>query len=291
MNRKKEAVAGWVFMAPALVIFVALVLLPVIASFALSFTEWNFLSGLDGIEFVGLDNFKKLFTRDRKFNKALVNTIIYAVTTTPISTAFALLAAYMLNEKVYLKKFYRMCFFVPYISSMVALSAVFKFLFRTDGPINAVLTGVFGMETIPAWLTDSQLCRVPIICVMIYGGVGFSLIVYMAALQSVPKNLYEAASIDGAGAVTSFFKITFPMSSPTTFYLLIVRLIAAFKVFTAVNIMGVGGNSISLVKKVYDEAFGSYNFGYASAASWVLVAIILVVTLVQMWGQKKWVHY
>lgn len=291
MNKRKENIAGWLFMTPALIVFMALVFLPVIASFLLSFTEWNFLSGVEGIKWVGEKNFVKLFTRDRKFKKALMNTIIYAVTTAPISTLMALILAYMLNTKVYIKKFYRMCFFIPYISSMVALAAVFKFLFRSDGPINAVLTGVFHMEAVPAWLTDSSLCRVPIICVMIYAGIGFSLIVYMAALQNVPRELYEAASIDGSGELHSFFKITWPLISPTTFYLLIVRLIAAFKAFTAVNIMSVGGNAGSLVQIVYNEAFGAYNFGYASAASWVLVAIILAVTLVQMWGQKKWVHY
>lgn len=290
MNKKKEALAGWLFMSPALIIFIVLVIIPTIASFLLSFTEWNFLSGFAGIKYKGIDNFTKLFTRDRKFNKALINTFIYAFTTVPITVSLSLLTAYMLNSKVYLKKFFRMCFFIPYISSMVALSAVFKFLFSEHGPINAVLRA-FGAETLPQWITDSSLCRVPVISVMVYAGLGFCLIVYMAALQNVPKELYNAAAIDGAGPVTTFFKVTLPIISPTTFYLLIVRLIGAFKIFTAVNIMGFGGNSVSLVKIVYDTAFGSYSFGYASAASWVLVAIILAITLIQMWGQKKWVHY
>lgn len=291
MNKKREALAGWLFMSPAIIIFVALVIIPTISSFLLSFTKWNFLSGLGGIKFKGLDNFVRLFNSDRKFKKALINTIVYAFTTVPITVSLALLTAYMLNSKVYLKKFFRMCFFVPYISSMVALAAVFKFLFSEHGPINAVLKNVFGMDPLPQWITDSKLSRIPVICVMVYAGLGFCLIVYMAALQNVPRELYDAAAIDGAGVVKTFFKITLPMISPTTFYLLIVRLIGAFKIFTAVNIMGYGGNTVSLVKMVYDTAFGDYNFGYASAISWVLVAIILVITLLQMWGQKKWVHY
>lgn len=291
MNKKKEAMAGWLFMSPALIVFITLVVIPTIASFLLSFTEWNFLSGFGGIKFVGFDNFVRLFTRDRKFKRALVNTFIYAFTTVPITICLSLLMAYMLNTKVYFKKFFRMCLFIPYISSMVALAAVFKFLFSEQGPINAVLKGVFGMDPAPAWITDSTLCRVPVISVMVYAGVGYCLIVYMAALQNVPKELYNAAAIDGAGPIKMFFKITLPLISPTTFYLLIVRLIGAFKIFTAVNIMGFGGNSRSIVKIVYDTAFGSYSFGYASAASWVLVAIILAITLIQMWGQKKWVHY
>ena len=291
MNKKKEAVAGWLFMTPALFIFLTLVLIPVISSIILSFTKWNFLSGFSGIEFTGVNNFIKLFTKDRKFKKALVNTVIYAITIAPTTVALSLFLAHMLNTKVYLKKFLRMCFFIPYISSMVALAAVFRYMFRTDGPVNLILGKVFGKDPVPNWMIDGSLCRIPVILVMIYAGIGFCVIVYMAALQAVPSELYEAAQIDGASAVRSFFKITLPLVSSTTFYLLIVRLIAAFKIFTAVNVMDSNGGAVSVVEIIYDEAFGKYNFGYASAASWVLVAIILLVTLLQMWGQKKWVHY
>ena len=289
MNKRKEAIAGWVFLSPALFVFVTLIFFPVIASILLSFTKWNFLSGFDGIKWVGFDNFVKLFKRDRDFKTALRNTIIYAVTTVPVSIVFALIAAYMLNTKVYLKKFLRMCFFIPYISSMVALSAVFKFLFGLKGPINQIVQ-MFGGEAMK-WLTSSSLCRIPIISVGVYAGIGFSLIVYMAALQNVPSELYEAAKIDGANELSAFFKITLPLISPTTFYLLVVRMIAAFKIFTSANILKYGSNSSGLVNIVYDEAFGNYAFGYASSVAWVLVGLILAVTLVQMWGQKKWVHY
>lgn len=204
---------GWLFMAPAMVIFLTLVVFAIIASFLLAFTEWNFLSGLKGIQFVGLDNFIKLFTRDRKFKMALGNTILYAVTVAPISILLALVFAYMINDKVYFKKFNRLCFFVPYISSMVALAAVFRFLFRSDGPINLILT-TLGVQEVPKWLTNSTLCKIPIICVMVYAGIGFNLIVYMAALQNVPRELYEAAEVDGASKGKQFFKITLPMLSP-----------------------------------------------------------------------------
>ena len=291
MNKKKEALAGWLFLAPALVVFLALVIIPIIMSFLLSFADWNFLSGLGGLKWCGLDNFEKLFTVDRKFIMALTNTLLYAVITAPVSILIALILAYLLNNKVYFKKFNRMCFFIPYISSMVALTAVFRFLFRSDGPINAILMQIFHITEVPNWLTSTELSKVPITCVIIYAGVGFSLIVYMAALQNVPQELYEAATIDGANGFVQFFKITFPLISPTTFYLCIVRLIAAFKIFTAINVMGMADTAPSLVSEVYSNAFVSYDFGYACAESWVLVAIILIVTLVQFWGQKKWVHY
>ena len=288
---RQETLAGWTFMAPALIIFTALVIFPIIMSLFLSFTEWNFLSGIKGIEWANLDNFQKLFTRDRKFMMALKNTLIYAFTTAPISIVLALLFAYMLNDKVYFKKLNRMFFFIPYICSMVALAAVFRFLFREDGPINAILMNLGIISEPMKWLNSTALNKIPVICVMVYAGIGFNLIVYMAALQNVPRELYEAATVDGASGFVRFMKITVPMISPTTFYLLVVRLIAAFKAFSAVSVMGADKTAPSLVTEIYSNAFGSYKFGYASAEAWVLVAIILVITLIQMWGQKKWVHY
>ncbi len=287
MNKKKEALAGWLFLAPALIVFLVLVVFAILMSFGTAFTKWNFLSGFSGFKWVGFENFIKLFTSDRKFMMALKNTILYAVTTTPISIIIALVFAYLLNDKVNFKKFNRMAFFVPYISSMVALTAVFRFLFRSDGPINAVLINVFKVSEVPNWLTSTQLSKIPIICVLVYAGVGFSLIVYMAALQDVPKELYEAGKIDGANSFQQFTRITIPLISHTTFYLCIVRLIAAFKVFTSINVMGMSGTAPSLVTEIYSNGFRSYNFGYASAESWVLVALILVVTLIQFGVNKK----
>lgn len=289
--KRQETVAGWLFMAPALTIFVLLVVFPIIMSLLLSFTDWNFLSGIKGIKWAGLENFVKMFTRDRKFIKALKNTLIYAFTVAPISIVLALLFAYMLNDKVYFKKMNRMFMFIPYICSMVALAAVFRFLFRSDGPINSILMGAGLIDEPLKWLNKSELVRIPVICVMVYAGIGFNLIVYMAALQSVPRELYEAATMDGASGFIRFLKITIPLISPTTFYLLVVRLIAAFKAFSAVNVMGADKTAPSLVTEIYSKAFSSYKFGYGSAEAWVLVAIILVITLIQMWGQKKWVHY
>ena len=289
--KRQETLAGWAFMLPALIIFAVLVIFPIIMSLILSFTEWNFLSGLEGIEWVGFDNFERLFTRDRKFIMALKNTLIYAFTTAPISIVLALLFAYMLNDKVYFKKMNRMFMFIPYICSMVALAAVFRFLFRADGPINAILMNLGVISEPMKWLNSTELNKIPVVCVMVYAGIGFNLIVYMAALQSVPRELYEASTMDGASGFVRFMKITVPLISPTTFYLLVVRLIAAFKAFSAVNVMGADKTAPSRVTEIYGNAFQSYKFGYASAEAWVLVAIILVVTLIQMWGQKKWVHY
>ena len=293
-NKTKLTLTGYAFLAPALIIFVCMVLIPVIISIGLAFTKWNFFSGIDGLKFVGLRNFDKLFTSDRSFKTALINTVVYAVTTVPTTVILALVLAYMVNGKVHMQRFFRLAFFVPYISNMVALGAIFKFLFRTDGPINQVLSNFFGVQAVPDWLGSSDLCRIPIICVMIYSGIGFCRIVYIAALKNVPTELYEAARVDGASTLRQIFAITVPMISPTTFYLLVVRMISAFQIFAAINIISDGGKSsgsVSLVSLIYEEAFKSYNFGYASAQAWVLVLFILAITLLNFKLQKKWVHY
>ena len=292
-NRKlRQTLTGYAFLAPALIIFITLVAVPILVSLGLAFTKWNFFSGIDGLKFVGLRNFDKLFTSDRNFKTALINTIIYAVTTVPVTIFLALVLAHVLNGKVFAERFFRLSFFIPYISNLVALGAVFKFLFRSDGPINQILTKV-GLEPMD-WLASPALNKIPIICVMIYSGIGFCLIIYIAAMKNVSKELYEAAAIDGASPTRQFFSVTLPMISPTTFYLLIVRLINAFQVFAVINIISDGGKSagsVSMVVLIYEEAFKNYNFGYASAEAWVLVVFILIITLINFSVQKKWVHY
>ena len=216
MRKRKENLTGYVFVAPALIVFLVFVAFPFFFSLFLSLTEWNFLSGWGGIQWKGLENFAKL-AGDQNFRQAVVNTVIYTVATVPISILIALVLAYVLNGKVYLKKTLRLAFFIPYISNMVALAAVFKFMFRDDGIINNVLLNVFHLQEVPRWLSNSELNKIPIILILIWTAVGYELIVYMAALQNVPKELYEAGKLDGATGFKQFVHITFPMISPTTF--------------------------------------------------------------------------
>jgi multiple sugar transport system permease protein len=174
------------------------------------------------------------------------------------------------------------------------LAAVFKVVFRENGPINMVLSNVFSMEALPKWFADSSINKIPIIIFLIWTAIGYELVIYMAALQNIPKSYYEAAEIDGANSFHRFMKITLPLISPTTFYLLIVRFIATFKLFTAVNIMTLGTparSNTSMVVRIYEDAFNTYKFGYASAEALVLFVIILIITIIQFRGQKKWVHY
>lgn len=293
MNKRKETLTGYAFIAPALIVFLVMIAFPFFASIGLSFTEWNFIGGLDKLKWIGFDNYKELLV-DRRFHHAVKNTFIYAIATVPTSLVLAMGLAFVMNTKVYFKKTLRLAFFIPYISNTVALSAVFLFLFRNDGLINALLTSVFPNMQPIAWFSSATLCKVPIILLVIWTAIGYEMVIYMAALQNVPRELYEAAEIDGANGFHKFWKITSPLISPTTFYLMIVRCIASFKIFASVNIMTMGtaaSYNTSMVNEIYANAFERYKFGYASAEAMIMFLIILAVTLVQFWGQKKWVHY
>lgn len=293
MNKKKENLTAYAFLSPTILTFVIFIAFPVCFSLYLSFADWNFLSGIDGIKWVGLRNFTKLLA-DRTFRYAIQNTIIYTIATVPVSIAIAMMLAYLLNGKLYFKKTLRTFFFIPYISNAVALAAVFKVLFRENGPINMVLMNVGHLENVPRWFVDSNINKIPIIVFLVWTAIGYELVIYMAALQNIPTSYYEAAEIDGANSLHKFMNITLPLLSPTTFYLMIVRFIATFKLFTAVQIMTFGTparSNTSIVTRIYEDAFSSYKFGYASAEALILFAIILLITLINFWGQKKWVHY
>lgn len=291
--KHQENAIGWAFITPALLTFLILTAFPFFFSIFLSFTKWNFLSGWKKIKLVGLKNYFNIF-KDRTFLCAIRNTFVYTIATVPTSILIALTLAYLLNSKVKCQKFLRLLFFIPYICSIVALGAVFKFLFREDGVVNNTLMSLHLISEPLKWMINENLSRVPIILIIIYTAIGYELIIYMSALQSIPKTLYEAATIDGASSFRQFISITIPMISPTTFYLLVVRLIATFKVFGSVNIITMGtpayGNT-SMVQEIYENAFVSYKFGYASAEAMVLLLIIGVITIINFVGQKKWVHY
>ncbi len=298
-NQLKENLAGYAFVSPALIAYLLLIAFPFFLTLILSFTEFNFLKVRDiaklgkYIVYIGFDNFKDAFT-DRRFMQSISNTFVYALTTVPASIILGIILAYVLNGKVFLKKMLRLAFFIPYISSIVALGAVFKFLFREDGLVNNALSSLGWITEPLKWTVEASLTKIPIILLIIWTSLGYVLIIYMAALQTVPRSLYEAATIDGANGFQQFMKITVPLVSPTTFYLIIVRLIAIFKVFGSVNVFTMGSSiasNTSIVQEIYDTAFKTYQHGYASAQSVVLLLIIILFTIINFAGQKKWVHY
>jgi ABC-type sugar transport systems, permease components len=293
MNRSRETVTGYLFLVPSLAGFFVFLLFPICFSLFLAFCEWDLVSGFRNIRFVGLQNFLDL-PQDKIFLSSLKNNFIFTAVTVPLTMAVALFLAILLNGKVYGRNALRLMYFMPYITTIVAVSVVWLQLFHpSQGPINQFLMSI-GIEHPPGWLSSPRWALISLVFMMVWSGLGFDLIIYLAGLQGVPKVLYEAAEVDGAGAMRKFFHVTLPMLSPTTFFLFVTRIIHSFEVFAPVNIMTQGGPGDStsvLVYHMYVQAFRFYNFGYGSAIAWVLFLIIFVVTLIQWKRQDRWVTY
>ena len=293
MRRKQDTLTAWLFLAPAIIIFLVLIVYPIFMSGYASFTKWKFTSGLKGMKWYGFKNYANIF-EDLNFKAAIRNTFLYVFTTVPVSILLSLIFAFLLNNKVYIAKTLRLFYFIPYIANAVAIATLFSTWFRNDGMVNNILS-LFSKEPVMLkWMSDKSLCKIPIMFMLVWTSLGYLIIIYMGALQNVSIDLYEAAEIDGASKTQQFIHITFPLVSQTTFYLLIVRMIAVFKVFVSVNVMSMRSPAkwnTSIMVEVYSAAFSSMQFGKACAEAWILVLIVLFFTAVQFIGQKKWVHY
>jgi multiple sugar transport system permease protein len=288
----KDTLAGYIFVAPMLIGVTVLTIFPILASIFLSFTDWNFITGFKGFNFIGLENFKNLFT-DSIFLKSLTNNFILLLVV-PIGLFISLILAVIINKHVYFKDFFKVIYFMPYISSVVAVAIVFQVLFHpTLGPINQLLMSM-GIEDPPKWIADTSFALPSVMIILIWTHIGFQLIIYLAGLQNIPKELYEAAEMDGATAWYQFRKITVPLVSPTTFLLLVTGLISSFKVFDLILVLTNGGPAHSTTLPVvylYQQAFVELKTGYASTIALVLFVLILLITVLQWFGQKKWVNY
>nr|WP_202113135.1 sugar ABC transporter permease [Paenibacillus sp. MMS18-CY102] len=284
--------AGWIFVGPMLLGTLFITLIPIIASVLISFTDWSFIRGVGDIRFVGLDNFQKLST-DETFLTSMKNNFILMLAI-PVAMAVSLLLAILINGKVYFKDLFKIIYFMPYISSVVGVAVVFQVLFHPSlGPINQFLT-MLGVDNPPKWLADIHFSLPSVMLILIWVQIGFNMIIYMAGLQNIPKDLYEAASIDGATSWQQFKRITLPMISSTTFFLLVTGVVYSFKVFDLIAVLTKGGpaNSSSvMVYYLYEVAFTSLKTGYASAIAMVLFVCVLAITLIQWLGQRKWVNY
>ncbi len=288
----QENLAGYIFIAPMLIGTSVLVIFPILSSFILSFTNWNFISGFQNASFVGLQNYLNLLTSD-VFLKSLRNNFLLLLVI-PVTLFVSLVLAVVINKHVYFKDVFKVIYFLPFISSIVAIAVLFRVLFHpTQGPVNQFLMAI-GIQNPPYWIADVNFALISVMIIMLWNGIGFSLIIYLAGLQNIPKELYEAAEMDGASAWYQFKKITLPLVSPTTFFLLITSIIANFKIFDLIIVLTNGGpanSTITPVVYLYQQAFLDLKTGYASAISFVLFLIIISITLIQFKGQKKWVNY
>ena len=284
---KRNAI-GYSFILPNFIGYFIFIFVPVILTFVLCVMKWDGSS--TPMEFVGLKNFVKLF-HDSGFRISVTNTLYYAVFTVPLTMVAALLIAVLLNSKIKGIVVYRTAFFFPYVASLVAVGAVWNMLFQPDfGPVNEFLKFI-GISEPPRWVVDKDWAMVAVSIVSVWKYMGYYMIVYLAALQGISGSLYEAASIDGANGFQKLLYITVPMLTPTTFFVLIMLTIQCFKVFDLVYVMtggGPGNATKTLVNFIYEKAFTSWEFGPASAGAIVLFAIVLLITLIQFSGEKKW---
>ncbi|MFD1954959.1 carbohydrate ABC transporter permease [Paenibacillus thailandensis] len=288
--RKRERWIGVLFIAPNLLGVLLFFIVPAIISFGLMFTDYRFAG--PPARFVGADNFARLF-RDEVFYQSLTNTLLF-LASIPVSIALAFFVALILNRSVYFKSLLRAMFFMPYITSGIAIAFVWMLLFHpSEGPINNFLLAV-GVGNPPGWFSTTETSMYAIDLIWIWYMLGYFMIIYLASLQELPNDLLEAATIDGARRWTTIRYIVWPLVSPTTFLLLVTGLIMSIKTFGIIQAITQGGPSNStttVAMYVYRTAFSYYEMGYASAISWVLFAIIFAITLIQWYGQKKWVHY
>ncbi|WP_420819475.1 carbohydrate ABC transporter permease [Paenibacillus thalictri] len=290
--QRMESLTGLLFVSPMLIGVSVLTLMPIIATIVLCFADWNFVAGIHGLHWVGLKNFQTL-AQDETFLKSMSNNGIFLLTV-PIYMAISLLLAILINKHVYFKGFFKVAYFMPYISSVVAVATVWMVLFNpASGPVNQFLMSL-GVANPPKWIADPAYALPSLMMVSVWISIGFNLIIYIAGLQSIPNDLYEAAAIDGASGWMRFRKITLPLLSPTSFFLLISGIIATFKVFDLIAVLTKGGplkSTTMMVWYLYDTAFVNLKIGYASSMAMVLFLCVLAITLLQWIGQKKWVNY
>jgi multiple sugar transport system permease protein len=280
---RNENLAGFAFLSLNLLGYAVFKLIPIIMALMLSFSKWNFVSGIRGVEFIGLGNYQKLFN-DPIFVISFVNTIIYAFAMVPVSIFLALVMGVVLDEYIFGKGILRLAFYMPHISSMVAVSIIWMILYLPSyGPINNFLRTI-GITNPPRWISASNTSLLSVIIMGVWQSLGYNIIIVLAGLQGIPRSLYESADIDGASVVRKFFFITIPSLSGTLFFLVMIAFIRSFQVFTPVQVMtqgGPGNSSSVLVYYIYKTAFEYSDIGYATALSWVLFLLVFVFTVVR----------
>ncbi|MCM3663155.1 sugar ABC transporter permease [Mesobacillus subterraneus] len=293
LSRKaKDNLAGYLFISPWIIGFIGLTLGPLLFSLAASFTDYNITSKMN---FVGFENFKRMFTMDDLFRTSLYNTLYYVVFSVPLTTAGAILLGVLLNQKVKGMKVFRTIYYLPAVLSGVAVYFLWmQLLSPSTGLVNTML-GWFGIDG-PAWLFDPEWTK-PALLLMKMWSVGGGMLLYLASLQGVSPQMYEAADIEGASAWQKFFHITLPMISPIIFFDVITSTIGSFQIFQEAYVMtenGSGGPGNSLLfynLHMWNNAFEVFNMGYASAMAWLLFIIVMILTVVNMKLGKRWVHY
>lgn len=281
---------AWLFISPMVLGYILFLFVPIVGAFIMSFTDYSLLHTSS---FIGLDNYKKAFSEDPLFWKSVGQTLYFSAGLIPLNLSLALGLALLLNRKIPGIGLFRTAIFTPVVTSIVVWAIAWKYIFATDSGLINELLKLLHIQG-PAWLYDFQLAMPVVILVSVLKNVGLNMVIFLAALQDVPKMYYEAAKIDGASKSKMFTSVTLPMISPSLFLALILTLIGSLKVFSQIQVMTDGGPGTStyvLVYYIYQQAFKIFDFGYASAIAFILFFLVLVLTILQWNLRKRWVHH
>ena len=289
-KRQRSPLAGWLFISPALLLFLLFILGPFIAAMALSFYSYDLLTPA---KFVGVTNFKALFSDDLLV-KALGNTFIFAFASVVTHLVGGLLLALAVNRGLnrVLSYFVRTAVFFPFLISWAAVALLWKYVLDPTFGIFSFYVSKIGI-TPPGWFTDPSWALPSIIGIDFWHTIGYTFLIMLAGLQTVPGEMTEAAVVDGANRVQTFFFVTLPLMTPTMFFASVITFIGAFQIFDPVQIITAGGpndSTITAVMYLYQTGFQAFQIGYASTIALVVFAVIMLVTLLQFWGSRKWVH-
>lgn len=276
---------AWVMLLPNIVGFLMFMLIPVVATFVLSFMQYDMLTPA---KFVGFKNYIDMFN-DSIVWQVTGNTILYTILTVPVGMCISLILAVMLDQKIAFRRFYRAAFFLPAITSMVVVAIVWQWIYNPDYGILNYFLSIFGIQG-PKWLLDTKTALISIAIVGIWKNAGYNMLIFLSGLQGISTSYYEAAELDGAGKLQQFWYITVPMLKPTTFFIFIMSVISSFQVFDQVMLMTKGGPGRAtsvLVHYLYQNAFTYFKLGYACAIAYLLFFIIMVITIFNMRMEKN----
>lgn len=289
--KRSENISGFLLIAPNLFGFLVFTLFGIGFSLYMAFTNWNLMKGTEQASWVGLKNFTDMIG-DKYLKACLINNAKLLLVV-PITLFLAAVLATLMNRAIYGKAGARSLYFLPYVTNMVAVATVWQALFhKKKGPINMLLLALgLSQEQLPGWLSSSKWALLAVAIVLLWKDIGYDILMYSGALQNIPKELYEAADLDGAGPVKKFFSITIPQLQPTTFLLTILGIISSLQMWSFVQIItngGPGTATYTLGLYIYRSSFISYRTGYACALAWLLCAIVMIFTVIRWRVENRW---
>lgn len=288
-QRQRANLWGPAFAAPHAIGLGLFTLTPIVIALVMSFHNWPMIGSPT---WIGFDNFARLFA-DSTFRAALGNTLLFVVLYIPLNLIISMGMAAWLSPRIRGRQFFRVLFFLPTVTPIVANAVVWRLIYEPGGTLDATSQTLFGVQ-MPNFLADPNWAMAAIVVMSVWQGFGYNMLVFSAALDSVPENQVEAAQLDGASPWTTFWRVQLPLISPSVFFATIMTLITAFQVFIQPYILtrgGPGNSTLTMVQFIYNQGFTFQQLGLAAAAGWVLFVMILIITAVQFIGQKRWVHY